>query len=486
MQTLFGGRLSRHALNAAGPPALTTPERGMSFAELLRRVQNCAGWLAAEGCRREQIVGITVAGDMPHLVTSLALLSLGVPQVCLPTSEPLGKRADLADRLDLSRVVGTDPQHALPGRPFSLLAPDRYAPAGNALPAALDADPHAPSVYHTSSGTTGQPKIYALSQHNITWRAEQFVPSERIGRSYRSTTFLPIEDQMGRARFHYCVAMGCASVLQGLQPWSVQDLCSKLDVTYIEMSGLQLASLVADRRDLRLLPRSVIVSTGGAPVPAKLRQEFKVRFGIPLFIHYGAREFGRISATDPRRDDGDVESLGPPVPWIDFEIVDAEGRALPRGEIGEVRVRGECMASSYYRDPEANARHFKDGWFYPRDMASLTPAGRVCLHGRSDDMMNLNGIKIFPAEIERVLEEHPAVKTAAAFARSSAAHGDIPVAAVELHDSARIDVEELLASARERLGVRAPRKIIVLEALPRNPAGKIAKQELAAMVAPGK
>ena len=100
--------------------------------------------------------------------------------------------------------------------------------------------------------------------------------------------------------------------------------------------------------------------------------------------------------------------------------------------------------------------------------------------------MNLNSIKIFPAEIERVLEEHPAVRAAAAFAKSSAAHGDIPVAAVELHDSASVSVDELMARARERLSVRAPRKIFVVEALPRSVSGKVLKRELVALLAPGR
>ena len=128
--------------------------------------------------------------------------------------------------------------------------------------------------------------------------------------------------------------------------------------------------------------------------------------------------------------------------------------------------------------PLATSRHFRNGWFYPGDLASLTSAGALCLHGRADDMMTLNSIKIFPAEIERVLEEHPGVKAAAAFAKSSKTHGDIPVAAVELHAAAGIGGDELMACVRERLGVRAPRKIIVVDALPRNSAGKILKREL--------
>ena len=179
-----------------------------------------------------------------------------------------------------------------------------------------------------------------------------------------------------------------------------------------------------------------------------------------------------------------LESVGIPAPWVELEIVDGDGRALPAGEVGELRVRSECMTHEYYGDPVATSRHFRNGWFYPGDLASLTAGGALCLHGRADDMMTLNSIKIFPAEIERVLEEHPGVKAAAAFARSSEAHGDIPVAAVELHAAARIGGDELMALRRERLGVRAPRKIIVVDALPRNAAGKILKHELIDLIVP--
>jgi acyl-coenzyme A synthetase/AMP-(fatty) acid ligase len=220
-------------------------------------------------------------------------------------------------------------------------------------------------------------------------------------------------------------------------------------------------------------------------VSPRLRREFEARFGVPLLVHYGAREFGRISDNVPGSDDYDVETVGPPVPWIDLEIVDAEGKALPPGEIGEIRVRSEHMTPQYHRDPVATSRHFKGGWFYPGDLGSLTPRGELCVHGRGDDMMNLNGIKIFPAEIERVLEEHPAVRAAAAFPKASSTHGDIPVAAVELHDAATVAVDELMARARERLGMRAPRKIVVLPSLPRNAAGKIVKRELESLIALG-
>jgi acyl-CoA synthetase (AMP-forming)/AMP-acid ligase II len=103
-----------------------------------------------------------------------------------------------------------------------------------------------------------------------------------------------------------------------------------------------------------------------------------------------------------------------------------------------------------------DGRHFRDGWFEPGDLATLDVDGQLVIHGRADDMMIMNGINIYPVEIERILERHPAVETAAAFPLPSGVHGQIPVAAVELRAGMRCAGGELVAFARDALGVRAP------------------------------
>jgi acyl-CoA synthetase (AMP-forming)/AMP-acid ligase II len=165
-------------------------------------------------------------------------------------------------------------------------------------------------------------------------------------------------------------------------------------------------------------------------------------------------------------------------------VVDEQGAPRPPDEIGQVRIRSGVMVNGYVGDPIATARHFRDGWFYPGDMGSFTRDGVLRYHGRKDDMMVLNGINIFPAEIERTLEEHPAVKHAAAFPLESPVYGDIPVAVVELNGTMRVDESSLAAYAREQLGARAPRKVVIVDALPRNAAGKVVKRDLAATLAP--
>jgi acyl-CoA synthetase (AMP-forming)/AMP-acid ligase II len=484
MQTLFGARLEQHALNDRVSPALAMAGREIGYPELVARVRNCAAWLRRERCTSSEVIGISIAEEIPHLVASLALLSLGVPYACLPTQDPLAAKLSLAERLGVRRTVVTDPQRGLPGRETLVLTLDRCEAAGpEAAPESIDADPDAPAVYVASSGTTGAPKVFALSQRALARRAESLGRSEGMGPGSRALTLLPVENFLAQNRLLRCAYLGSTGILQVGSPpsLSVQELCARLDVTLIEMSVLHASSLVADPQ-ARPFPLRTTIFTAGSPVPSALRRKFESRFGVPLFVHYGAREFGRITTTYPHGG-GSFDTVGRPLPSVDLQIVDGDGKALPPGEVGEVRVRGPCMTRAYHSDPQASGRHFKDGWFYPQDLGSLTPSGALCLHGRVDDMMNLDGIKIFPADIERVLEEHPAVESAAAFAKASAAHGDIPVAAVVLHASASVEIDELMARARERLGVRAPRKIFVLDALPRNAAGKIVKQELSELLA---
>jgi acyl-CoA synthetase (AMP-forming)/AMP-acid ligase II len=158
--------------------------------------------------------------------------------------------------------------------------------------------------------------------------------------------------------------------------------------------------------------------------------------------------------------------------------------AAPPGEPGEIRLRAPGMARAYHDDPEETALRFRGGWFHPGDLASRRADGQMIIHGRADDMMILNGINIYPAEIEAALERHPAVANAAALPVRSTAHGEIPVAAVELLPGAAASRAELLAFARARLGLRAPRRVLVLERLPRSPQGKVLKREIAPRFAP--
>ncbi len=131
-RTLFAAKLRQHALGALASPAMVMPGREITHAEVLGHVENCAGWLSGRGCRSTEVVGITIADEYAHMVASLALLYLGVPQVCLPTHDPVAMRLHLTQRLPVSRVIVTDLRHALPDKEALLLTPDILEARGQA------------------------------------------------------------------------------------------------------------------------------------------------------------------------------------------------------------------------------------------------------------------------------------------------------------------------------------------------------------------
>lgn len=481
MPTPFGDQLARYAADTTSPPALVDADGEVSYAELHRRVGHAAAWLRDEGCRAGDIVGITVADDYAHLTVGLALLTLGLPQVSLPSYDPPDARLALARRLGVTRVVAADPAHALPGIAASLVAPAALADT-RPVPTqdALDARPDAIAQFVASSGSTGVPKLIALRTPALVGRWEH----RGIARRDRVLIPTTVEDVFGMATRLHVAWVGATSVFRRASPTaaptSIAACSTALGVTRLHVNALTAASL--SRGEAAELPQGLDIYASGARVPMRVREVFRSIGRARLHVELGAREVGLVCATWPRDRDPAYESVGAAVAGVDVEIVDAEGRALPFGEIGEVRVRTPWMIDAYHADTAATARNFRDGWFHPGDLGSFAPHGSLCLHGRLDDVMNLDGIKIYPAEIERVLEADPAVRAVAAFALRSELHGDIPVAAVEWQGDAKPDAGSLLARARARLGVRAPRRVVVVDALPRNAAGKVATPELARLL----
>jgi len=173
------------------------------------------------------------------------------------------------------------------------------------------------------------------------------------------------------------------------------------------------------------------------------------------------------------------EITGRIVPWVEAQAVDESDKVKPAGQSGILRYRSRLFPDGYFKDPEASASRFRDGWFYPGDVGSVE-GGLLRVEARSDDMINLGGMKVSPAEVESVLAEHPGVSDAAAF-EGRTPRGDRKLFAAVVTSGA-VPEDELMAHCRARLGRRAPAKIFKLERLPRNAAGKLLRREIAGLV----
>lgn len=459
----FLTRLREHAENHGEGDAVVSDATTLSWAELLQRVEAAAHGFLAQGAGSGSVVGLTVSDQDEHLVASLALFAVGAGQVTLASFDPAPVRQSIARRVGVTHRLAPDgPDTALEGLPVLRL--DLDAPPSGPLPGAEGA------IYLRTSGTTGTMNITVFTEGQLDLQAQ----TNALPASERLMYMATIEHNNAKRHRLYAALRGTTNVFRPTGPHDIADVCARYGVTAISAAPVHAAALAAT------VPPGVLAHlklfTAGAPTPMDLRQAILRRITPHFFVRYGATECGSISMAGP--DDHGEETVGLPRPGVEVEVVDELGRPVARGRPGEIRIRAPGMASGYLDNPEHTAKRFRDGWFWPGDMGRMREDGQLVVEGRKDDMMILNGVNVFPAEIERALERHPAVAAAAALPLASPIHGQIPVAAVELRPGTAATAKELQLYAREQLALRAPRRIVIVPAMPRTSQGKVSRRDL--------
>ena len=219
--------------------------------------------------------------------------------------------------------------------------------------------------------------------------------------------------------------------------------------------------------------------SGAAPLPAQILREFEEKFQIPLIEGYGLSEASPVVTKNPldrRRKPG---SIGLPIPHVEVSIQDEAGRELGTNEIGELCVRGGNVMLGYWNQPDETAKAMRNGWLLTGDIGYRDADGYYYITDRKKDMLLVNGINVYPREIEEILYQYPGVKEAAVVGKPDPRKGEQPVAFVAATDGTVLEEKTLQRFVRERLAdYKVPRKVVLLPALPRNATGKILKTEL--------
>jgi acyl-CoA synthetase (AMP-forming)/AMP-acid ligase II len=472
-------RLERHARERPDAPAIVGADRTVSYRELHAMTGGCANWLLTQGVEAGECVGVTIADDLLHFVVALGLASLGAAHATLASHDPEPMRSRLAARVRARRFIATFASHRLPGLAFVPVDPGLIATwAKRGTGALRKPGASATFTYFSTSGTTGEAKLIPVLHGQVAPQAARAV----VGRAMPLSS---IEHSYAKRQFIYAVSGGATVALPGPPGTPVAPLCAALRVDVIGCMNVQARNLIAEAAQHGRLPAGTLIRTSGSRGSAQFRRDLLEHVCDAVEITYSMQECGSIASATERDASRVTETVGRPHPGVSVLIVDERGTPLPPGEAGEIRIRAPGMSTGYLDDERATARHFSDGWFQPGDLGSLTPDGTLIVHGRADDVMILNGIKIAPVEIERVLERHPAVKAVAVFPLPSPVHGELPVAAVELVEGASTDERELQTFAREALGLRAPRRVMIVTALPSTVLGKVDVHRLAEMAMNG-
>jgi len=242
---------------------------------------------------------------------------------------------------------------------------------------------------------------------------------------------------------------------------------------YAKLRGIESLSFPALR----------IISSSGAPLHPAIKSAAESLFGLPLHNGYGVTECSpTIAQTRVESPCGDT-SVGPVLPGVEVKLVGTDRKPVANGEVGELWVRGPNVMKGYYRAPEETAAGLDaEGWFNTRDLARFED-GNLFIVGRTRELIIRFGLNVHPAEVEAVLNAHPAVARSAVIGRSVEGNEEV-VACVQLLPGSRLTALELSEHAARQLApYKRPSRILLVAAMPLTPTGKVVKDELAKMVA---
>jgi len=358
------------------------------------------------------------------------------------------------------------------------------------LPAPMAVEPGAVATLLYTSGTTGFPKGAMISHQNALWNARGC----RSELGYRAGDLglisLPLFHVTGlHSQLVALLAVGGSLLLQREYDTSaVLELIGRHRVTalFFVPAIYKLLTLRADPARHRL--DSVRVAAyGGAPMDPDTIRAVQVLFPARLHNCYGLTETSSLTTVLPaERALSHAYSVGRAVPGVTLEVRDGEGRRLGPGRPGELLVRGPNVVQGYWGAPEKTAQALAGGWLRTGDLASIDAEGLVTILDRLKDMVNRGGEKVYCLEVEHVLCAFAGVAEAALVGAPHPVFGEVPVAFVAPQPGAALDPEALRRHCAERLAdYKVPVEVRLVERLPRNPGGKVLKQELRRALAPG-
>ena len=369
--------------------------------------------------------------------------------------------------------ISTQPHHAAGEflvEPVEMPAPDRPACR----------DPIDAGLLLNTSSTTGYPKLVPLTRANLQALGRNSSRASQLGATDRLLNVMPMFHMQALSSSSAQVFAGGAVICTaGLQMENLEDWFEQFRPTWSSLNPAMTRVIVAHAREhAEFVHKSTFrfCRTSGAAADPELTRQFEELFGVQLLDGYAATEAPGIArwTLESRRTGSVGKSLG-----LEIAIMDESGVSLPPDTEGEIAVRGETVTSGYLDDPEANRIAFRNGWFHTGDYGRLDSDGFLYLTGRKKELINRGGQKIFPAEVDHALGNHPAVREAAAFAVPHPTLGEDLAAAVVLRDGAAASESELRRFLETQLAhFKIPRSIAFVESLPRTASGKLKRADL--------
>lgn len=481
--------LDRHARERPQQPAVVRGGRRVTWLRLVALADQCAAKLLEQGVGRGHVVATDLADGIEYLVLLLGLARMGAVAFPVSRASPDAEKQRLL-KLARTRWLVTDHDSpalsavtAVPISSVCNLSQRTAAPAQRAVTTrGFDGD--APLVIISSSGTTGVAKLLVLTHAQLLWRITTrerhigFTPADRY------FSLINLSFNLGRVRCLRALYSGATVVFPDAQRrGNVAAEMRRQRITTTNMMPVAALRLAEQARGTTPLLGDIRLVLGSSPMSVADRERIRTRVAPNLFEVFATTETGPVAVAAPEDHERHPGTVGRLAAEVEVQVTDAAGHLVPAGQAGRIRFRTPNMPTAYLGNRAATARNFRDGWFQPGDVAAVDAQGYVYFHGRTDDVINNQGVKFHPAEVEAVLRTHPAVAEASVIGVPHGRGGQVASAFVV--PKARITAKALQDYCRERLAPhKVPWSLRLIATLPRNAAGKVLKTELRSRYAP--
>jgi long-chain acyl-CoA synthetase len=482
-------------------PALVEASGTWTYRQLASAILEAKAWLLDSGVRPGDRVMIVCENCRAFAAILLALAGLDAWPVLVNARLSAREVDEIRDHCGARRVIYTTSvsphasehakRHGAASMELSNAGAIGVSPLNkNVEPEPIDTNPAsrvAALIY--TSGTTGLPKGVMLTHQNVMFIASASAKIRSLAPGDRLYGILPMSHAVGLSVVLLGTLLSSATLYLAprFDPMTARLALERDQLTVVLGVPAMFAQLLqyAKLRGFESLkfPALRIISSSGAPLHPEVKSSVEKLFGLVLHNGYGVTEcsptIAQTRVEAPRSD----TSIGRPLPGVEVKLVGGDRKPIPDGEVGELWVRGPNIMKGYYRAPEETAAVIDaDGWFNTRDLARLED-GNLFIVGRTKELIVRSGFNVYPAEVEAVLNSHPAVVQSAIIGRSKAGDEEL-LAFVQLSPDSSLAVIELAEYAARHLApYKRPSQILFVPAIPVNINGKVLKGELMKMAA---
>ena len=488
--------------HAADALALTSRNHHTTYGELRDHVAAMRGGLCGLGLVADDRVAIICGNNPLFVVSYLAALGAGLVAVPLNPSSParelerelaaVGVRAAVVGPAGAGTFAALD-RAAVPTLEHVVVTRDtdtldgavRYEDLAASVPAAVvDRAPDDLAALLFTSGTAGFPKAAMLSHGNLLANVEQMQAHPGRAQTADDVSFgvLPLFHIFGlNVVLGVSLAVGSRVLLiERFDPVSALEAVTRHGVTILPGAPTMWSAWggLADADPMAF--RSVRIATSGAArLPTEVARMYEERFGLVLSEGYGLTEASPV-VTSSAGVNSRPGSIGVPLPGVEVRLVDADGDDVLVGDSGELWVRGPNVFKGYWNDPAATRAALDgDGWLHTGDIAVVDDDGFLYLVDRAKDLIIVSGFNVYPAEVEEVLLEHPAIDAAAVVGVAHPHTGEAVKAYVVVAPGRSVEEDEIIEFCAKHLArYKLPTKVMFVDELPQGAAGKVLRRAL--------